>query len=200
MSDSEFKSIVVSEEELQKRLQCPHLKDHKLFKERYRTEANSKIMINRNGEVTGAKPSKCDKLKPGLFYDSKNEYIYIRLWTGGMISIQAVMRFVFYDEIDSIYDNPFKDCVVDHIDNNKTNNNLSNLRLVSKRFNCYNCKRKIKNKVNELPSDCTESPNKDTTLKCYKDPSSNKIYVELSKCYYLSCAELPDWVLKNYTN
>ena len=76
--NSEFKSIIVSEEDLQKRVEVPFLKDCKLFKESVRTEANKQIMINRLGEVKGAKPSKNDN-KPGLFHDKANDYIYITL-------------------------------------------------------------------------------------------------------------------------
>ena len=61
---SEYFSIVVSEEGLQKRLACEWLKGHKLFKEAVRTDKNRDIKINKEGKVIGAKPAKNDVEPP----------------------------------------------------------------------------------------------------------------------------------------
>ena len=53
---SDYKPIIVSDEELQKRINIPFLKGCKLFNQNVRTEANKQIMINRDGKVINAKP------------------------------------------------------------------------------------------------------------------------------------------------
>ena len=192
---SEFKSIIVSEEELQKRVEVPFLKDCKLFKESVRTEANKQIMINRLGEVKGAKPSKNDN-KPGLFHDKANDYIYIRLHNGGMIALHIAMKFVFYDEIFSPFDSPDSNFVVDHINGKKQDNRLDNLRIVSKQFNSHNHPG-IKGNVNELPSNAKLIDNNETKLKCYLD--DDYYYIELRSDLYFktkSNEKLPKWTCK----
>ena len=145
-----FKSIIVNEEELAKRLNCGWLKNHPLFKQSIRSEANKQIMINRLGEVRGAKPSKND-VNPGLFHDKANDYIYIRLYDGGMIALHIAMKFVFYDEIFSPFDSIDPTFVVDHINGKKQDNRLANLRIVSKQFNSHNHPN-VKGNVGNLPS------------------------------------------------
>lgn len=192
----EFKSIIVSEEELQKRLEIPFLKDCKLFKKYVQTEANKQIMINRLGEVKGAKLAKNDA-KPGLFHDKANDYIYIRLHHGGMIALHIAMKFVFYDEITSPFDSPQQDFVVDHINGSKQDNKLSNLRIVSKQFNYHNHPN-AKGNVNLLPSDAKLIENNETKLPCYC--SDDHYYIELRPDLYYNHdknLKLPKWICRN---
>lgn len=191
-----FQSIIVSEEELQKRTEIPFLKDCKLFKKSVRTEANKQIMINRLGEVKGAKEYENDD-NPGLFHDKANGYIYIRLHNGGMIALHIAMKFVFYDEIMSPCDSPQHDFVVDHINRCKQDNRLSNLRMVSKRFNSHN-RPNVKGNVLELPSNAKSTDHDKTKLKCYQDDVH--YYIELSPDLYYKIElnlELPNWICRN---
>ena len=194
--NSEFKPIIVSEEELQKRINVPFLKDCKLFKKYVRTEANKQIMINRLGEVRGAKPSKND-VNPGLFHDKANDYIYIRLYDGGMIALHIAMKFVFYDEIFSPFDSIDPTFVVDHINGKKQDNRLDNLRIVSKQFNSHNHPN-VKGNVINLPSNAQLTENNETKLKCYLD--DDHYYIELRSDLYFktkSNVKLPKWICKN---
>ena len=195
MNSTEFKSLIVNEEELTKRQNCAWLKGCKLFNQSVRTDANKQIMINRNGEVIGAKESPNDS-KPGIFHDRQNGYNYIRLHDKGMIALHIAMKFVFYDEIQSPYDEPTVDDVVDHINGVKDDNKLSNLRVVSKQFNSHNHV-KCKKNVRELPSTAKLTENNDCKLKCYSDDDS--LYVELRTGLYYKTplkTKLPNWLCR----
>ena len=194
--NSEFKSIIVSEEELQKRINVPFLKDCKLFKNSVRTEANKQILINRLGEIKGAKLSKNDA-KPGLFHDKVNDYIYIRLHNGGMIALHIAMKFVFCDEIFSPFDSTDPSFVVDHINGKKQDNQLTNLRIVSKQFNSHNHPN-AKGNVGNLPSIAKLIDNNETKLKCYL--ADDHYYIELRPDLYFkikSDEKLPKWICRN---
>lgn len=201
---SEYFSIVVSEEGLQKRLACEWLKGHKLFKEAVRTDKNRDIKINKDGKVIGAKPAKND-VEPGIFLDKVNGYKYFRLWNGGTIAIHTAMKFVFYDELKCIYGDRKSTDVMDHINGNKCDNKLSNLRLVSKQFNCYNCDRPFVAITNELPEDAKKYEHQinhdaDYDLPGYTSKSNQRLYVEIApKRYYMvdvidSSAKVPGFL------
>ena len=193
---SDYKPIIVSDEELQKRINIPFLKGCKLFNQNVRTEANKQIMINRDGKVINAKPSKNDD-GPGIFHDRINGYTYIRLHDKGMIALHIAMKFVFYDEITCIYDESSSNDVVDHINGLKSDNQLSNLRIVSKSFNSHNNAR-CKDNVTELPSSAKQITNDETKIKCYSD--DEHYYYELNpNLYYKTAAksETPKWLRKS---
>lgn len=192
---SEFKPIIFSDEELQKRQECNWLKGCKLINNSVRTEANKQIMINREGKVIGGKPSPNDET-PGIFIDKANGYTYIRLHDKGMIALQVAMKYVFYNEIECVYDEPSVDDVVDHINGIKSDNRLSNLRIVSKQFNSHNHER-CKDNINQLPPDAKLSTNNETKLKCYAD--DEHYYIELrSNLYYKTSktSKLPKWITR----
>lgn len=204
MLTENYKSIIVDETELAKRLKCDWLKGCKLFNQNIRTEANKQIMIDKNGNVIGAKISKKDEI-PGVFLDKYNGYKYIRLHNGGPIALHIAMKFVFFDEIECVHSTPLPTDVVDHINGIKTDNQLSNLRLVSKRINCYNCERKFKNIVNKLPNDVSVL-NNTKHLKQYKSDSEKQLFIEITSNYYYKLNSVnnevivPKWLSFNREN
>lgn len=195
MQTENYKSIIVDETELAKRLECTWLKGCKLFNQNIRTEANKQIMIDKNGNVIGAKISKKDEI-PGVFLDKYNGYKYIRLHNGGPIALHIAMKFVFFDEIYCPFNNPTDNFVVDHINQCKQDNRLSNLRLVSKQFNSHNHER-CKGNVNSIPTDSKLIINEETNFKCYSDDEN--CYIELSPILYFKQSindKIPKWLIK----
>lgn len=89
--------------------------------------------INRLGQVWS---NKCNKiLKTYIYkYETKSEYICVSLYINGKsknIDIHRLLALTFIP-------NPNNLPQVDHIDRNKQNNDLSNLRWVSKQDNMKN--------------------------------------------------------------
>ena len=79
-------------------------------------------------------------LKPQI---SKKGYLRVILWKDGIVKVKEIhsLMIVFFNS------NQFsKGYVIDHIDGNRKNNNLSNLRIVTHRENTSVCVRNRKNK------------------------------------------------------
>jgi len=82
-------------------------------------------IINHNGEVISLKWGKCRVLKPWL---NGRGYPSITI-DKKSYTIHFIMAMVFLNR------NNDSDLVVDHIDNDRTNNKLENLQLISQREN-----------------------------------------------------------------
>lgn len=76
-------------------------------------------MISNNGDVLNLETGKIRKLKP-----SKNGYVYVDLYKNGEVSWKRVHRLV----AECFVENPYNYDIVLHLDNNKNNNNYTNLK------------------------------------------------------------------------
>ena len=90
--------------------------------------------INENGEVRN---DKTEKFKKSAL--DRKGYYYVSLWKNNKIKCFRIHRLLakyflpdYNEELD-----------VDHIDRNRTNNNLSNLRMINHRDNTCNQSKKI---------------------------------------------------------
>jgi hypothetical protein len=69
---------------------------------------------------------------------------YLTLKVGGeTYSLHRLIWMMFYGEDPGDYE-------IDHIDRNKSNNRIDNLRLVDRSQNCFNCDRTNKNKSGHI--------------------------------------------------
>ena len=103
-----------------------------------------KYSITEEGQVFSHKYSKPKKLKPQRASQSKKGYYQVRLYdnSGELGKLQYVHRLVYQTFIGEIPEG----LEIDHIDGNPSNNNLSNLQLLSRRGNTDKYNRK-KHKV-----------------------------------------------------
>ena len=87
--------------------------------------------IDEDGNVYSMKSGELKKLKP-----TKNScgYLQVALSKNGKVKIFKVHRLVYKTFIKDI----LKDMEIDHIDKDKTNNKLNNLRLVTHQQNNFN--------------------------------------------------------------
>ncbi|MCP4178818.1 MAG: hypothetical protein GY756_13725 [bacterium] len=93
--------------------------------------------VSNYGEVINIKTG--NKLKPSL----RNGYPYINLSLNGKVKPKYIHRLVantFLNEINS-------KTIVDHIDTDRTNNCLTNLRFCNTQENCRNTKISLRNKT-----------------------------------------------------
>ncbi len=93
-----------------------------------------KYAIDKDGNVYSKnyrRTGRTQKLKPGL---SSNGYLQVSLWKDGKIKGKTVHRLVAQAYLSDFS----KELQVDHIDRDKLNNNLSNLRMVSLSQNQWN--------------------------------------------------------------
>lgn len=82
---------------------------------------------NKKGLILKPSISTCGYLQVGITYPSKRKTRTIHQLVG-----EAFLDFT---------QNGVCDCVIDHIDNNKVNNNLDNLHLVDRRYNTHKVKK-----------------------------------------------------------
>ena len=92
-------------------------------------------MVSSRGRVKSMKLNKERILKPGL----SNSYLQLRLCREGKIKTFTVHKLVAMAFLGHVPCG-FK-LVVDHIDGNRTNNNLSNLQIITNRENTSNNKK-----------------------------------------------------------
>ena len=93
--------------------------------------------IYKNGDIESYKWSKRKILKPGINSDG---YKQVQLCKNGERKFFKIHRLIAIYFIENPNDYP----VVDHIDRDRQNNNLENLRWVTKSINCRNQKNKGK--------------------------------------------------------
>jgi hypothetical protein len=87
--------------------------------------------VDENGSVWSFKWGKCRKLSPGL---SGKGYHKVQLCKDGKVKQPKVHRLV----AQAFLENYSEDLQVDHIDGNKQNNKLDNLRMVTNQKNSFN--------------------------------------------------------------
>ena len=92
--------------------------------------------VSNMGNVRNIKTKRI--LKPGI---SVHGYYYVNLSIAGKRVTKTIHRLVVEMHLENIDDKPF----VDHVDNNRLNNNLINLRYVTNKENAQNAKLSIKN-------------------------------------------------------
>jgi hypothetical protein len=92
---------------------------------------NGDYAVNDSGDVFSLKFGKCKKLKPAL--NGKGYHIVV-LCKDGKMKTHKVHRLV----AQAFLDDYSKDLQVDHIDNNRINNKLENLRMLSNQKNHFN--------------------------------------------------------------
>jgi len=87
--------------------------------------------VSRCGKILSTKYKKPRVLKPGT---NRYGYHHVVFFSNGKGKNMSVHRLVAM----SFLQNYTEDLQVDHKDNNKTNNNLTNLRMVTQSVNCRN--------------------------------------------------------------
>ena len=100
-----------------------------------------KYTINENGEVFSHKYNKPRKLKPQRATQSKKGYYQVRLYddSGELGKLQYVHRLVYQTFVGEIPHGK----EIDHVDGDPTNNNLTNIQLLTRRGNTDKYNRKI---------------------------------------------------------
>ena len=99
---------------------------------------DNSLKVFRNGKVEILKQRNPNK---GLYYEKKYNkhtkgYKQLELWFKGKVKIYFVHRIIAYTYLKLDITN--KKCQVDHINRNKSNNDVSNFRLVTNQENSYN--------------------------------------------------------------
>ena len=87
---------------------------------------NNNYMVNENGQIKSIKKDKI--LTPKLNHDG---YLRIQLWKNNKNVYVAIHRLVAEAFINNPYNKPF----INHIDGNKSNNNVSNLEWCTQKEN-----------------------------------------------------------------
>jgi len=96
--------------------------------------------IYENGEIWNTK-----KNKKMNYHQDKDGYLTVKLWNSGKYKRLKVHRLIALHFIPIVENKP----LVDHIDRNKQNNSLDNLRWVSSSENCRNRSAYKKSKLQE---------------------------------------------------
>lgn len=96
--------------------------------------------ISNNGRVKSLRYNKSKVLKQHL--NSTGRYFFVGLWKDGKQYSRTVHSLMAETFLNHKRDGQFM--VVDHIDNNQLNNNLSNLQIIKQRHNSLKDKKKPK--------------------------------------------------------
>lgn len=130
---------------------------------------------------------KCGKIKNLKLLQSTNQYPIVNLWKNNKIKsmfVHKIMAITFLGHIP----NKFESNVIDHIDRNRLNNRLSNLRLISQR----------ENSIKNLPKSgyhgvCFNSANKKWQVR----PKINGMSIHFS---YFDCPKLAHYCYLEFTS
>ena len=126
---------------------------------------------DNNGNIYSLKFGKIKSISP---YETKNGYLRFNIWQDGKLAKRFLIhRFIWECHYNEILD---KNIDVDHIDRNKLNNSIDNLRKVNRTTNILN--RFNNEEVDELPDDKIEviKYNNNYFENLYFSPSTNCLY------------------------
>ena len=142
---------------------------------------NKHIKINRNGFVIGAKPTKNEltNYDPGTYLDRANGYKYLRYHQGFGKAIHKAMALIFPEFIS--HDNSYSDeiiYVIDHIDDCKQNNHVTNLRLIPQSLNRMNLQQNL------VTETIYEGQNDFQRLTAISTPTNTILRNILPECFY----------------
>lgn len=98
--------------------------------------------VSNLGSVKSIYYSKSKILKP---IKSSNDYYFINIYKNKKVKQELIHRLVYY-AFNNILSN--KQYVIDHIDNDKNNNCINNLQLVTNRYNSSKDKKQKSNNYN----------------------------------------------------
>ena len=108
----------------------------KMYKEIFvKIDGYDDYFISDHGQVISTKNNKIKYLSPG---NNGRGYLQVYLSKNGKQKNKKIHRLI----AEHFIDNPNNLPQVDHIDQNKTNNNINNLRWVSHQQNLFNTKAK----------------------------------------------------------
>jgi hypothetical protein len=105
-------------------------------------DSNGIYYISDHGRVKSFKFGKERILKPGLIGDKNKQYLAVSLALKDVYKMYKIHRLVAMAFID----NPENKPCVDHIDRDRSNNSITNLRWATKKENMHNKKQIAINK------------------------------------------------------
>ena len=138
------------------------------------------LTLNKNGKEIEAKQLECNKAyyvtKEGDIWSTKsNKFLKVQNHPNGYRTIRIHSTFMMHKLVlSTFFPNGNKKAEVDHIDGNKANNNLNNLRWVSRTVNARN----VKHKRNYTYK---------RSFKCVKDGIEKVFNLQHEAASYIGC-------------
>lgn len=139
------------------------------------------LKLTKNGKEISAKQLECSPTyyvtKEGDIWSTKtNKFLKVQKHPNGYRTIRIDNTYMVHKLVLSTFvPNGNKKAEVDHIDNNKANNNLENLRWVSRSVNAKNVvKKKREYKYKKM-------------FKCIKDNVEHFFRLQKEAAYFIGC-------------
>lgn len=138
------------------------------------------LTLNKNGKQIEAKQLECNNAyyvtKEGDIWSTKsNKFLKVQNHPNGYRTIRIHNTYMMHKLIlSTFFPNGNAKAEVDHIDGNKANNNLSNLRWVSRKVNAKNVTKNRNYKYKRL-------------FKCVKDEVEHSFNLQKEAALYIGC-------------